>query len=118
MGIRNARRKIILHLIKNNVVDNIQEYIGKKSLGDRSNSEIEPLLTNQWFIKTKSLSYLSTLVVKKKLIKFIPETWSKIYFNWMEKVDDWCISRQIWWGHHIPAWFDQNNNVYVGNSEK
>ena len=118
LTIKNARKKVLLHLVKMKLLYSIKHYNGKISLGDRSNSLIEPLLTNQWFIKTSILSKLSILVVKKNIIKFIPDAWSKIYFNWMNKVDDWCISRQIWWGHNIPAWYDKNKNIFVGTSEK
>jgi len=105
-------------LISLKSLEYVENYIGKVNVGDRSNSTIEPLLTYQWFVKTNILSKLSILVVKKNMIKFIPETWSKVYFNWMNNIDDWCISRQIWWGHSIPAWFDENNNIFVGDNEE
>jgi len=85
--------------------------------GERSNIVIEPKLSYQWYVKTKDMAYKANKAVKNGEIKFHPENWIKTYFNWMNNIEDWCISRQIWWGHRIPAWYDNNGNVYVGYSE-
>lgn len=86
--------------------------------GERSNAIIEPLLTDQWYVKTKPLAEPAIEAVRSGEIEFVPENWSKTYFHWMENIEDWCISRQLWWGHRIPAWYDNLGNIYVGLSEK
>jgi len=86
--------------------------------GDRSNVVIEPLLTDQWYVATESLAKPAIEAVKSGEIKFVPENWDKTYYHWMNNIQDWCISRQLWWGHRIPAWYDQDGNVYVGASEQ
>ena len=86
--------------------------------GERSNIVIEPKLSNQWYVKTSSMAEKANEEVRKGNIKFHPENWIKTYFNWMDNIEDWCISRQIWWGHRIPAWYDQNGNIYVGENEE
>ncbi len=85
--------------------------------GERSNVVIEPMLSNQWYVETKSMATKANEAVESGQIKFHPENWIKTYYNWMNNIDDWCISRQIWWGHRIPAWYDQEGNVYVGHDE-
>ena len=87
-------------------------------MGERSGEIIEPLLTDQWFMRMDDLAQLGIDAVKKSNIKFVPKNWEKIYFNWLNNIEDWCISRQIWWGHRIPAWYDDNGNVYVGDNEQ
>jgi valyl-tRNA synthetase len=86
--------------------------------GERSNIVIEPRLSHQWYVKTEEMAAKANEAVNKGEIKFHPGNWVKTYFNWMNNIEDWCISRQIWWGHRIPAWYDSENNVYVGHSEK
>ena len=85
--------------------------------GERSNIVIEPKLSYQWYVKTKDMADKANKAVENGEIKFHPENWIKTYFNWMNNIEDWCISRQIWWGHRIPAWYDNDGNVYVGYSE-
>ena len=85
--------------------------------GERSNVVIEPKLSYQWYVKTKEMANNANKAVENGEIKFHPENWIKTYFNWMNNIEDWCISRQIWWGHRIPAWYDNDGNVYVGYSE-
>ena len=85
--------------------------------GERSNIVIEPKLSYQWYVKTKDMADKANKAVKNGEIKFHPENWIKTYFNWMNNIEDWCISRQIWWGHRITAWYDNDGNVYVGYSE-
>lgn len=86
--------------------------------GERSNAIIEPLLTDQWYVKTKPLAEPAIDAVRSGKIEFIPENWSKTYFHWMENIEDWCISRQLWWGHRVPAWYDNQGHIYVGLSEQ
>ena len=85
--------------------------------GDRSHAVIEPYLTDQWFVKTAPLAEPSIRAVEDGDIRFVPDHWAKTYFEWMRNIEDWCISRQIWWGHRIPAWYDSDGNVYVGRTE-
>ena len=85
--------------------------------GDRSHAAIEPYLTDQWFVKVGPLAEPSIRAVENGDIRFVPEHWAKTFFEWMRNIEDWCISRQIWWGHRIPAWYDDDGNVYVGRSE-
>ncbi len=86
--------------------------------GDRSGAVIEPYLTDQWYVKVGPLAEPAIKAVEDGRIKFVPENWSKTYFEWMRNIEDWCISRQIWWGHRIPAWYDNDGNVYVARSEE
>jgi len=85
--------------------------------GDRSGVVIEPYLTNQWYVAVESLAKPAIEAVESGEIRFVPENWNKTYYQWMNNIQDWCISRQLWWGHRIPAWFDDNGKVYVGKSE-
>ena len=85
--------------------------------GDRTQSVIEPYLTKQWFVRAKVLAEPAIAAVEDGRIRFVPENWSKTYFEWMRNIEDWCISRQIWWGHRIPAWYDADGAFYVGRDE-
>ena len=85
--------------------------------GDRSNAVVEPYLTDQWYMKMEGLAAPAIKAVEDGDIKFVPENWSKTYFNWLNDIQDWCISRQLWWGHRIPAWYDNDGNIYVGKDE-
>ncbi|RKZ42018.1 MAG: valine--tRNA ligase, partial [Gammaproteobacteria bacterium] len=86
--------------------------------GDRSHAIIEPFLTDQWFVKIAPLAAPAIKAVEEGQIQFVPDNWKKTYFEWMRNIQDWCISRQIWWGHPIPAWYDDKGQVYVGYSEE
>lgn len=113
-----ARTKIISECNKLNLLDSIKPHNITITYNSRTNHIIEPMLTNQWYIRTKKLAQPAIDVVKKNIITFIPEQYKNMYFSWMNNVEDWCISRQIWWGHKIPAWYDNNNAIYVGHCEK
>ncbi len=112
-----AREQIINDLQEGNYLVKTDPHKLKVPRGEKSNVIIEPLLTDQWYVKTKPLAEPAIAAVKKGEIRFIPDTWDKTYFQWMENIEDWCISRQLWWGHRIPAWYDNQGNVYVGYSE-
>jgi len=112
-----AREQIIKDLEKAGLLVKTEPHKLKIPRGEKSNVIIEPLLTDQWYVKTKPLAQPAIDAVKKGTISFIPENWSKTYFQWMENIEDWCISRQLWWGHRIPAWYDNQGHAYVGYSE-
>ncbi|WP_058491693.1 valine--tRNA ligase [Legionella worsleiensis] len=112
-----AREQIIKDLQETGALIKTEPHVLKVPRGEKSNVVIEPLLTDQWYVKTKPLAEPAIAAVKKGDIRFIPETWTKTYFQWMDNIEDWCISRQLWWGHRIPAWYDNHGNVYVGYSE-
>ena len=111
-----ARKKIIQDLENKNLIEKIQDHTLMTPRGDRSNAVIEPYMTDQWFIKIAPLAKPAIDAVKNGEIKFIPNNWEKTYFNWMDNIQDWCISRQIWWGHRIPAWYDESGKVYVAET--
>ena len=113
-----ARKQIIEDFEKAGLLERIDDHKLMVPRGDRSNSVIEPFLTDQWFVKVAPLAEESIRVVKEAEIKFIPQNWENTYFQWMNNIEDWCISRQIWWGHRIPAWYDNNGNVFVAKSEQ
>ncbi len=113
-----ARELIVTDLKKNKLLEKIEDHKHAVPRGDRSGDVIEPYLTDQWYVKTKDLAAPAIKAVEDGDIKFIPENWSKTYFQWMYNIEDWCISRQLWWGHRIPAWYDDENNIYVGQDEQ
>lgn len=112
-----ARQKIVAVLQEQKLLTKTENYAIKIPRGDRSKTVVEPMLTDQWFVKVAPLAQPAVAAVKQGKIKFIPDNWSKTYFEWMANIKDWCISRQLWWGHRIPAWYDTKGNVYVGGSE-
>ena len=113
-----ARKLIIDKLKKTKQIVKIEQIKNKVPYGDRSNTIIEPLLTEQWFVNAKALSKKPIDIVKKGKTSFYPENWKNIFFQWMNEIEPWCISRQIWWGHRIPAWYDNANNIYVAENKK
>ncbi|CAC9435473.1 Valyl-tRNA synthetase (EC 6.1.1.9) [uncultured Gammaproteobacteria bacterium] len=111
-----ARKKIIQDLDAQGLLDKIEPHKLMVPHGDRTNAVIEPYLTDQWFVKIAPLAQPAIDAVKNGKIRFIPQNWDKTYFNWMDNIQDWCISRQIWWGHRIPAWYDDKGNIFVADS--
>ena len=112
-----ARNLIVKKLKEKNLLEKIESIKNSIPFGDRSNSVIEPLLTEQWFADAKFLSKKAIEVVKKKKTNFFPTNWSKTYFQWMNNIQPWCISRQLWWGHRIPAWYSKENKIFVAENE-
>ena len=113
----DAREKIVADFDALGLLDKVEEYEQKLPRGDRSGAVIEPYLTDQWYVDIKPLAEPAIKAVEEGDIKFVPANWSKTYFEWMHNIQDWCISRQLWWGHRIPAWYDPDGNVYVGRDE-
>ena len=112
-----ARRKVLEELQARGLVDGEQDHKHMVPRGDRSGALVEPLLTEQWYVKTGPLAEPAIAAVEDGSIRFVPGNWSRTYFEWMRNIEDWCISRQLWWGHRIPAWYDEDGRVYVGRSE-
>ena len=114
----DARKLLVTKLKENGSLVKIESIKNKVPYGDRSNTVIEPLLTKQWFVDAKKLSKKPIKIVKKNKTSFYPKNWTKTFFQWMSNIEPWCISRQIWWGHRIPAWYDNNKNIFVAENKK
>ncbi len=112
-----ARKQIVADLEKLNLLEKIVDHKLMVPRGDRSQSVIEPFLTDQWYVKIASLAAPAIEAVESGEIRFIPDNWKNTYFEWMRNIQDWCISRQIWWGHRIPAWYDDTGKAYVARDE-
>jgi valyl-tRNA synthetase len=112
-----ARKRIVSDLEAEGLLEKVQPHKLMVPRGDRSNSVIEPYLTDQWYVKIGPLAKPAIEAVQNGDIRFVPENWSKTYFNWMNDIQDWCISRQLWWGHRIPAWYGPDGAVHVGRDE-
>ena len=113
-----ARKIILEELSKLELLTKEENIKNKVPYGDRSNSIIEPYLTEQWFVDAKKLSISAKKIVKNKKTNFFPENWSKTYFQWMNNIEPWCISRQLWWGHQIPAWYGPDKKIFVAENIK
>ena len=113
-----ARKKIIADLECKNLLEKIESYRVSVPIGERSGVIIEPLLTDQWFIKMEAVAKPAMEILKKGELKFIPKNWEKTYLQWLSNIQDWCISRQLWWGHRLPIWYDEEKNNYVGRSRE
>ena len=118
-----ARDKIVADLDAAGLLEKVEPHTLKRPYGDRSGVVIEPYLTDQWFVDLSSDKGMAKLTqpaldaVRDGRIKFVPDNWKNTYYNWMENLQDWCISRQLWWGHRIPAWYDTDGKVYVAENE-
>ena len=112
-----ARKKMVEQAEAEGWLDKIEPYDLKAPRGDRSGVIVEPLLTDQWYVKIAPLAEPAVEAVKDGRIKFVPEQYTNMYMAWMNNIQDWCISRQLWWGHRIPAWYDAEGNIYVGRDE-
>jgi valyl-tRNA synthetase len=112
-----ARKQIVKDLEALGLLEKVEKHIAKIPRGEKTDVIIEPYLTEQWYVKMKPLAEPAIAAVANGEVKFIPENWSKTYFQWLNNIEDWCISRQLWWGHRIPVWYDDQNNMYVGQDE-
>jgi len=113
----DARKAIVADMDALGFLDKVEDHSLKVPRGDRSGVVIEPYLTLQWYVDAKSLAQPAIDAVETGAIKFVPQQWENTYFAWMRDIQDWCISRQLWWGHRIPAWYDDAGNTYVGKDE-
>ena len=114
----DARKAIVAQLEADGVLVKIDDHKLKVPRGDRTGAVIEPYLTDQWYVAIEELAKPAIDAVESGEIRFVPENWNKTYYQWMNNIQDWCISRQLWWGHRIPAWYDNEGNVYVGRTEE
>ncbi|WP_373185401.1 valine--tRNA ligase [Halopseudomonas sp.] len=112
-----ARKRIVADFESAGLLEKIEPHALKVPKGDRSGVVIEPWLTDQWYVSTKPLAEPAIAAVEDGRIQFVPKQYENMYFSWMRDIQDWCISRQLWWGHRIPAWYDEAGNVYVGRDE-
>ena len=112
-----ARKAIVAEFEAMGLLEKVDDHALKVPKGDRSGTVIEPWLTDQWYVSTKPLAEDAIAAVEDGRIQFVPKQYENMYFSWMRDIQDWCISRQLWWGHRIPAWYDEAGNVYVGRDE-
>jgi len=112
-----ARKQIVADLEAAGLLEKIEPHQMMIPRGDRSGSVVEPYLTDQWYVKIKPLAKPAIEAVETGAIRFVPDNWNKTYFDWMHRIEDWCISRQLWWGHRIPAWYGPDGAIYVGLDE-
>ena len=113
-----ARKQMVADLDAQGLLVSVDDHALKVPKGDRSGTIIEPWLTDQWYVSTKPLAEPAIAAVEDGRIQFVPKQYENMYFSWMRDIQDWCISRQLWWGHRIPAWYDEAGQVYVGRSEQ
>ncbi len=112
-----ARKRIVAELQAAGLLERVEQHKLTVPRGDRSGAVLEPYLTDQWYVRIAPLAAPAIAAVEQGRTRFVPESWSRTYFEWMRNIRDWCVSRQLWWGHRIPAWYDAQGNVYVGRSE-
>jgi valyl-tRNA synthetase len=112
-----ARKRVVAELEAAGLIERIEKHRLKVPRGDRTGAVLEPYLTDQWYVKIAPLAAPALEAVESGRTRFVPENWAKTYYEWMRNIKDWCVSRQLWWGHRIPAWYDSSERVYVGRSE-
>jgi valyl-tRNA synthetase len=112
-----ARKRVLAELEAAGLIERVEKHRLVIPRGDRSGAVLEPYLTDQWFVKIAPLAQPAIVAVSEGRTRFVPESWARTYFEWMRNIRDWCVSRQLWWGHRIPAWYDDEGNVYVGRND-
>lgn len=113
-----ARKAIVAKFDELGLLEQVEKHNNTLPYGDRSGVVIEPMLTDQWYVRTQPLAKVAIEAVEQGQIEFVPKQYENMYFSWMRDIQDWCISRQLWWGHRIPAWYDNQGHVYVGRDEQ
>ncbi|MGC6330881.1 valine--tRNA ligase [Rhizorhabdus sp. FW153] len=113
-----ARKIVVAAIEAAGLLEKIEDRVIQTPKGDRSGAVIEPWLTDQWYVDAETLAKPAIEAVRSGAIRIVPESWSKTYFNWLENIQPWCVSRQLWWGHQIPAWYDEDGNVFVAETEE
>ncbi|WP_076071374.1 valine--tRNA ligase [Sphingomonas montana] len=117
LSVRDARVAVVAALEEAGLLDRVEDRTIQTPYGDRSGVVIEPWLTDQWYVDAKTLAGPAIEAVRSGATRIVPDSWEKTYFNWMENIRPWCVSRQLWWGHQIPAWFGDDGNIYVAETE-
>jgi valyl-tRNA synthetase len=117
MDRERARKAVVERLEADGVLEKIEPYRHAVGHCERCHTAVEPLISTQWFVKMKPLAERAIEVVKDHRVRFVPDRWTKLYFDWMENIRDWCISRQLWWGHRIPVWYGPDDRKFVAHSE-
>jgi valyl-tRNA synthetase len=112
-----ARKRVVADFEAAGLLEKVEPHTLPVPRGDRSGAVLEPWLTDQWYVRIAPLAEPAIAAVEDGRIRFVPDNWSKTYFQWMRNIQDWCISRQLWWGHRIPAWYDADGNIFVARSE-
>ena len=112
-----ARQRVVADMQSRGLLERVQDHTLMVPRGDRSGAIIEPYLTDQWYVRMQPLAEPAIEAVESDRVRFVPGNWARTYFDWMHKIEDWCVSRQLWWGHRIPAWYDEAGAVYVGPDE-
>lgn len=113
-----ARKAIVAEFEQLGLLQEIKDHDLTVPYGDRGGVVIEPMLTDQWYVRAGILAKPAVEAVENGDIQFVPKQYENMYFSWMRDIQDWCISRQLWWGHRIPAWYDEQGNVFVGRNEE
>ncbi len=117
LSVADARRQVVERIDAAGLLEKVEDRVIQTPFGDRSGVVIEPWLTDQWYVDAETLARPAIEAVRSGAIKVVPQSWEKTYFNWMENIQPWCVSRQLWWGHQIPAWFDTDGHVFVAEDE-
>jgi valyl-tRNA synthetase len=117
LTVKEAREKVVAMIDALGLLEKVEDRVIQTPFGDRSGVVIEPWLTDQWYVDAATLAKPAIDAVRSGAIKVVPQTWEKTYFNWMENIQPWCVSRQLWWGHQIPAWFAADGNLFVAEDE-
>jgi valyl-tRNA synthetase len=112
-----ARKRIIADIDADGLMLRVEDKTIMQPFGDRSNVVIEPMLTDQWYVDAATLAKPAMAAVRSGAVEIVPKSWEKTFFNWMENIQPWCVSRQLWWGHRIPAWFDADGSIFVAEDE-
>jgi valyl-tRNA synthetase len=112
-----ARKRVVAELSAAGLIERIEKHRSVIPRGDRSGAVLEPYLTDQWYVKIAPLAQPAIAAVSEGRTRFVPENWARTYFEWMRHIRDWCVSRQLWWGHRIPAWYDEKGNIYVARND-
>jgi len=118
LSAKDARSAVVELLEAAGALTGVEDRVIQTPFGDRSGAVIEPWLTDQWYVDAKTLAQPAIEAVRSGAINIVPETWAKTWFNWLENIQPWCVSRQLWWGHRIPAWFDMEGNIFVAETEE
>ena len=112
-----ARDRVVADMEAAGLVERIEDHVHAVPFGDRSGVPVEPYLTEQWYADAKTLAAPAIRAVKEGRTRFVPENWARTYFQWMDDIQPWCISRQLWWGHRIPAWYGPDGGIFVAQTE-